>query len=326
MAMKLFNDSVYLFESSEVKVFPCSYRGEFENNIIDPEARMLTERNFRVTNEKENRSYIDLINLPDFNTSSLNLSIDGYYFRITCSERLSAYITGGYDTFVISLGDITSGRIITPILKPVYNSNNQDLKLDFKDSTDDKYYFTGLGLVRSTDNTYSGNVKLKVAVYTTDPTPITRVNKDALLSGLNIYQTNNFTYRLIGQQGENGRELKLTLKGNTTTDQIVTTEQDNLTISGNNTFTGKNIFTGDNDFNGANTFSGDNILTGDNDFSGANTFSGNNILTGDILNSQNHTIVTPDYDASKKDYVLSVNNSGKLVWRAPYETEYNNAQ
>ena len=39
------NNNIYFIESTNIKVFPCAYRGTKSGNIYDPEANVFTEYN-----------------------------------------------------------------------------------------------------------------------------------------------------------------------------------------------------------------------------------------------------------------------------------------
>ena len=44
--MQKYNNNIYFIESTNIKVFPCAYRGTDSGNIYDPEANVFTEYNF----------------------------------------------------------------------------------------------------------------------------------------------------------------------------------------------------------------------------------------------------------------------------------------
>ena len=147
--------------STDVKVFPCSYRGHVtisttgNNNdrvdnrkIFDPEARGLTEKNYShiygaVSESKE--SYV--ISWKD---NILKCAINGYYFEISNIE--SSLFDNDKKLIIkleeISLGDIENHEYKTTILAPLHDNFHDylDGKLD---PDNDNYYFVGIAIAPS---------------------------------------------------------------------------------------------------------------------------------------------------------------------------------
>ena len=81
-------DTYYFFESKNIKVFPCSYRGNYTENGVtytfDPESRLNTEYNFvNLPGFTGHESYIISYDSID---SLLKCVIGGYYFEINLED------------------------------------------------------------------------------------------------------------------------------------------------------------------------------------------------------------------------------------------------
>lgn len=151
--------SIKFLESSNVKVFPCAYRGhDNSNNIFDPEARAFSEKNFSNIYSKESegkKSFIISWDNPTESSSKLKCVIDGYYFEIS-NLNINTLISDGYDTLIIRTKevDLTSGSLgtETTVLADLSGSDNEYYLDQLIGGT---FHFTGLGVIASsTLNTY----------------------------------------------------------------------------------------------------------------------------------------------------------------------------
>ena len=87
------------FKSRDVRVFPSSFRGTYDNTTFDPEARLNTEANFIVPKMSGNKaSYI-----VKYTTNTISFVLGGYYFEI---NNLTDYALNG-KYLNIKLRDIT---------------------------------------------------------------------------------------------------------------------------------------------------------------------------------------------------------------------------
>lgn len=166
------NDYCY-FESKDVRVFPCSYRGykEGDTNLIvfDPEARMNTEYNYINSASTGN---IDSYILSWSEDGILKCVIHGYYFEITTGSDLTdikpAYLNIALASITLGTSSADSDRQ-TEILTSQYstpsdngaNTALDDMYLDKKykklDGTD-TYIFSGLTIMEEAStavNNYS---------------------------------------------------------------------------------------------------------------------------------------------------------------------------
>lgn len=145
------------FESTQVKAFPCSYRGTKDGRAFDPESRLNTEYNF--IHSASTASKIDSY-IISWTDHELKVIIGGYYFEIigTSSHPITKdsfkdsdgtiynlYINVQPETISDSEVDARS----TYILKECPEQNNIDFWLDTEgDTTKDEisgtYYFRGL--------------------------------------------------------------------------------------------------------------------------------------------------------------------------------------
>jgi hypothetical protein len=154
------HENSYFFGSQYIKVFPCSYRGEYEkagkNNSFDPEARLNTEYNFvNLPGFAGHTSYI-----KSYENNILSCVIGGYYFELDldqnnlgsdCLKNASLYIN--LYTFDLSdeyINETTSKKRKTTRLTSFIEATALDSELTVSDafSTDpiseSHYVFTGL--------------------------------------------------------------------------------------------------------------------------------------------------------------------------------------
>lgn len=174
-------DNNKYFKSKDIKVFPSSFRGTYKSGTsplaaditFDPEARLNTEANFilpkNTLNTQGKDSYI-----IEYNTTKQKITfiLGGYYFEILnindyLDEILNKYI--GITLRPIALqassdfeGDqfkLDSDR--TSNLLGSWIKNSGDV-LDFLNTTDDLYCFTGLKVLESEDDISNCSAVLKL--------------------------------------------------------------------------------------------------------------------------------------------------------------------
>lgn len=150
------------FKSKDVRVFPSSFRGTYDNTTtFDPEARLNTEANFIVPKISGNKaSYI-----VKYNTNTISFVLGGYYFELT---NLTDYNLN--DKYLnIKLRDITiaenqnadnkDSERKTSLLD-TWETNNDHI-LDSSDSESEISYFSGLKISSiSPEEVAYANIKL----------------------------------------------------------------------------------------------------------------------------------------------------------------------
>ena len=135
--MQKYNNNIYFIESTNIKVFPCAYRGTDSENIYDPEANVFTEYNFANIYGKQTK-------LISWAGNLLKCVIDGYYFEINGIEPANLYIEGKLYKFAIVLKplDIVD-NYKTKVLAPISVGD-----IDYLDTTiNSTNCFTGLALI-----------------------------------------------------------------------------------------------------------------------------------------------------------------------------------
>lgn len=202
-------DSYYFFKSKDIKVFPCSYRGNYtENNVtytFDPESRLNTEYNFaNLPGFTGHESYIISYDSAD---SLLKCVIGGYYFEInledimetinkeednkTDSEKAfldylkntSLYIKTK-DIELVSTNSNTDASRTTKILNGFGSLSNTSLDVHRNniidivgDNSQNAYLFTGIILGK---NLTGSEYTAKLDLFTSD----LNINKKELISVL----------------------------------------------------------------------------------------------------------------------------------------------
>ena len=166
------DEKSFYLPSKSVKVFPCSYRGNYEikdsgTNLFkrftfDPEARLNTEYNY--TNSYSKIGGIDsyIINISE---DLLKFVLYGYYFEIkdwktyfNDIENLYVYLQVNKD-IELSAENTADSQRNTEIL----SSWDSLTELDFLDNTTTEYYFSGLLLTKNDDITaYTAKLCLKL--------------------------------------------------------------------------------------------------------------------------------------------------------------------
>jgi hypothetical protein len=171
----------YYIESSNIRVFPCAYRGYYEEtnggNIIalvfDPEARATTESNFtetfhKLSNKKD--SYV-VEWKPESITSdkgTLKCVIGGYYFEIY-NQSIKNFFTPDGEPYYLSI-KVTSSNLSaadkdgprkTNVLTSFIETTTY---LDVKNNGA-KYIFTGLMISKTPPEGTTASLKPFIAVY-----------------------------------------------------------------------------------------------------------------------------------------------------------------
>ena len=135
--MQKYNNNIYFIESTNIKVFPCAYRGTDSENIYDPEANVFTEYNFANIYGKQTK-------LISWAGNLLKCVIDGYYFEINGIEPANLYIEGKLYKFAIVLKSLDIvDNYKTKVLAPISVGD-----IDYLDTTiNSTNCFTGLALI-----------------------------------------------------------------------------------------------------------------------------------------------------------------------------------
>ena len=153
------------FKSKDVRVFPSSFRGTYDNTTtFDPEARLNTEANFIVPKVNGNKaSYI-----VNYNTNTIKFVLGGYYFEI---NNLTDYDL--QDKYLnIKLRDITIAENQELENKDSERKtylldtweDNSDHTLDILSSDSSVSYFTGLKISAISPETAAyANIKILTA-------------------------------------------------------------------------------------------------------------------------------------------------------------------
>ena len=130
-------NNIYFIESTNIKVFPCAYRGTDSENIYDPEANVFTEYNFANIYGKQTK-------LISWAGNLLKCVIDGYYFEINGIEPANLYIEGKLYKFAIVLKSLDIvDNYKTKVLAPISVGD-----IDYLDTTiNSTNCFTGLALI-----------------------------------------------------------------------------------------------------------------------------------------------------------------------------------
>lgn len=148
------------FKSRDVRVFPSSFRGTYDNTTtFDPEARLNTEANFIAPKIAGNKaSYI-----VNYNANKIKFVLGGYYFEI---NNLNNYKLS--DKYLnIKLRDVKiaenqddnkDSERKTYLLDTWYP--NSDYILDVVDTEDNISYFSGLTISESPENGAYASIKL----------------------------------------------------------------------------------------------------------------------------------------------------------------------
>ena len=157
------DEKSFYLPSKSVKVFPCSYRGNYEIKdatttinkrfTFDPEARLNTEYNY--TNSYSKIGGVDsyIINISDSEDQDLlKFVLYGYYFEIKNWKTYFNDITNLYvylqvnKKIELSAENTADSQRNTEILSSWENSAEL---LDFKDDKTNEYYFSGLLLTKN---------------------------------------------------------------------------------------------------------------------------------------------------------------------------------
>lgn len=143
------NNNIYFIESTNIKVFPCAYRGTDSGNIYDPEANVFTEYNFANIYGKQTK----LISWSDNPDNLLKCVINGYYFEIKGIKPNNLYIEGQLYKFAIVPEQLTIvDDYKTEVLSPIGVDD-----ISYLDTTiGDTNCFTGLAIVPSNGTDING--------------------------------------------------------------------------------------------------------------------------------------------------------------------------
>ena len=241
------------FKSRDVRVFPSSFRGTYDNAMtFDPEARLNTEANFIVPKMSGNKaSYI-----VKYTTNTISFVLGGYYFEI---NNLTDYALNG-KYLNIKLRDITiaenqaasnkDSERKTSLLDTWEADNNNDHILDSLESN--IYYFSGLKMSSISPETTAyasiklfddeGNINQEAILVDLDH----GTGANTLMHGTGL-QANSANQTVFGTYNENktntlfevGKGSSETNKANALEISATNTTINNATnINGNTTITG----------------------------------------------------------------------------------------
>lgn len=206
------------FKSKDVRVFPSSFRGTFNETIsFDPESRLNTEANFIAPKISGNKaSYIVDYTKTEEVITSIKFVLGGYYFEI---KNLNSYSLN--DSYLhIKLRNIKiadnqqadnkDSERITTVLGPW--GTNTDNILDYLDTENKISYFTGLKISEeNADSNAAASIKLLDADG--------NINQEAILVDLDHGKGENTLLHGVG------------LKANSENQTVFGTYNDNKTTT-----------------------------------------------------------------------------------------------
>lgn len=196
--MKKYNNNIYFIESTNIKVFPCAYRGTNSGNIYDPEANVFTEYNFANIYGKQTK-------LISWSGGLLKCVIDGYYFEIKNIDPARLCINNKLYKFTIVPTQLTIvDNYKTEVLAPigVGNINYLDTTIEGEDC------FTGLAIVPVDENTNG-------AIYFSPCKSVT--NKDGTKTAVIDWQAYRLTDALNTGEGDGSTRMLGTVKNGKST-------------------------------------------------------------------------------------------------------------
>ena len=213
-------NNIYFIESTNIKVFPCAYRGTDLGTIYDPEANIFTEYNFANIYGKQTK-------LISWSGELLKCVIDGYYFEINGIKPNNLYIEGQLYKFAIVSKQLTIvDNYTTEVLAPIGVDN-----IDYLDTTiNNTDCFTGLALIPSKGTDING------AVYFS-PCKLDEKNNTAVID----WQAYRLTDTLDTGEGDGSARMLGTDKPNEENEIVSTACQasgENAFAIGNNTRAG----------------------------------------------------------------------------------------
>ena len=213
-------NNIYFIESTNIKVFPCAYRGTDLGTIYDPEANVFTEYNFANIYGKQTK-------LISWSGGLLKCVIDGYYFEINGIKPNNLYIEGQLYKFAIVSKQLTIvDNYATEVLAPIGVDN-----IDYLDTTiNNTDCFTGLALIPSKGTDING------AVYFS-PCKLDEKNNTAVID----WQAYRLTDTLDTGEGDGSARMLGTDKPNEENEIVSTACQasgENAFAIGNNTRAG----------------------------------------------------------------------------------------
>lgn len=300
------------FLSTDVHVFPCSYRSynATTSKIYDPEARMMTEDNFRHSGYNSHTRNSNDTYILNYNTADniLEVVLGGYYFKIS---NFSNYTDYKYLVIqIVDKGITNDNTAMTKVLGNLYSGADQYLD----ETINNIDYFCGLGMATEEVST-SGYFCLQIFETTASTIPLTSSTRlDLPIGNLNA------------------------------SDEEIITKTRNQTITGNKTFTNNIVVNGNGqteanankvivnvntDLNAKTTISDAGIATATITYAGIETANIESIgpsttattvtLYSKMVNSNGKVCTVPNYTSGNANYILALDNNGVLTWRAPYE-------
>lgn len=191
-------NNIYFIESTNIKVFPCAYRGTDSGNIYDPEANVFTEYNFANIYGKQTK-------LISWSKGLLKCVIDGYYFEIKNIAPANLCIDNELYKFKIVTAQLTivdgyNTEVLTSI--GVNNINYLDTTIEGTDC------FTGLAIVPVAENTNG-------AIYFSPCKSLT--NKDGTKTAVIDWQAYRLTDTLNTGEGDGSVRMLGTVKNDKST-------------------------------------------------------------------------------------------------------------
>lgn len=288
------------FKSKDVRVFPSSFRGTYDNTTtFDPEARLNTEANFIVPKISGNKaSYI-----VNYNTNTIKFVLGGYYFEI---NNLNNYdLKGKY--LNIKLRDIT--------IAENQNANNKDSErktsllntweansdhvLDVVDTEDSISYFSGLKIsaISSESTAYAsiklfnseGNINQEAILVDIDH----GAGENTLMHGIGLTaDTTNQT--VFGTYNNNKADTLFEVgngSGETNKHNALEISTTTVNINNNTNINGKTVITGATKLDGSTEITDATEIKGDltisNDTGSEDTTTGALKVTGGVGISEN---------------------------------------
>lgn len=154
------------FKSSDVKVFPCTYR----DKLFDPESRLNTEANFALLNRYGSGYNHDcyIVSWDDENENVLKAVLGGYYFEIkTIDYNLTNAINADTCLFIKLVEKNLVGDATTKVLENIHNKSTTENKnyncLDI--DIDGTSFFVGLAFDTEFNYTDTNNYDYCLPIY-----------------------------------------------------------------------------------------------------------------------------------------------------------------
>lgn len=313
------------FKSRDVRVFPSSFRGTYNNTTtFDPEARLNTEANFIAPKISGNKaSYI-----VNYNTNKIKFVLGGYYFEInniTAYNLNDKYLNIKLREFTIAenQNDANKDSERKTSLLETWEENNDHI-LDSVDSEDNISYFSGLKISSiSPENVAYASIKLFDAEG--------NINQEAILVDLDHGKGANTLMHGVGLTADT---INQTVFGTYNNNKVDTLFEVGKGSSENNKNNALEISPTTTTINNATNINGNTIITGNTKIDGTAEITNNTEIKGDLTISKDTESTSSTTGALKVTGGVGINknlnvggdtnlNSKLIVKTSPADTETN---